>query len=95
MATGGVSADTPTIVSLVEGHQHVLVVALTELGHLMVRLGTAVAASFLTPAQPGLSSSTISNDSTYSLAFIGLCWCYFASENTRLHVDVKSVDVVV
>ena len=49
MATGGVSADSPAIVSLVEGHQHVLVVALTELGHLMVRLGSAVAASLLTP----------------------------------------------
>lgn len=49
MATGGVSADSPAIVSLVEGHQHVLVVALTELGHLMVRLGSVVAASLLTP----------------------------------------------
>ena len=49
MATGGVSADSPAISSLVEGHQHVLVVALTELGHLMVRLGSAVAASLLTP----------------------------------------------
>ena len=49
MATGGVSADNPAIVSLVEGHQHVLVVALTELGHLMVRLGSVVAASLLAP----------------------------------------------
>ena len=53
MATGGVSADTPSIVSLVEGHQHVLVVALTELGHLMVRLGSAVAASLLTTISEG------------------------------------------
>ena len=49
MASGGVSADNPAVVSLVEGHQHVLVVALTELGHLMVRLGSAVAASLLAP----------------------------------------------
>ena len=49
MTSGGVSADSPAIVSLVEGHQHVLVVALTELGHLMVRLGSVVAASLLTP----------------------------------------------
>ena len=53
MATGGVSADTPSIVSLVEGHQHVLVVALTELGHLMVRLGSVVAASLLTSSNEG------------------------------------------
>ena len=49
MTSGGVSADNPAVVSLVEGHQHVLVVALTELGHLMVRLGSAVAASLLAP----------------------------------------------
>ena len=53
MTTGGVSADTPSIVSLVEGHQHVLVVALTELGHLMVRLGSVVAASLLTSSNEG------------------------------------------
>ena len=47
-ATGGVSADSPAVVSLVEGHQHVLVVALIELGHLMLRLGSVVAASMLT-----------------------------------------------
>jgi hypothetical protein len=49
MATGGISADSPAIVSHVEGHQHALVVALTELGHLMVRLGSVVAASLLVP----------------------------------------------
>ena len=50
MATGGVSADSPAIVSLIEGHQHVLVVALTELGHLMVRLGSVVATTLLVPS---------------------------------------------
>lgn len=56
MASGGVSADSPAVVSLVEGHQHALVVALMELGHLMVRLGSVVAASLLVPssgAPPG------------------------------------------
>ncbi len=65
MATGGVSADNPSIVSLVEGHQHVLVVALTELGHLMVRLGTVVAASLLAP-NPGRNPGTLTNEGNSS-----------------------------
>ena len=36
IATGGVSADSPAIVSLVEGHQHVLVSPHTEAGNLAV-----------------------------------------------------------
>ena len=69
MATGGVSADTPSIVSLVEGHQHVLVVALTELGHLMVRLGSAVAASLLTTISEGGDKSVSASIGTIRLDF--------------------------
>ena len=61
MATGGVSADTTSVVGLVEGHQHVLVVALTELGHLMVQLGSKVAASLLTSTNDGSEKTTSSS----------------------------------